>query len=85
MPQSATNKPIITRSEGLVNKNRICLKSYVKTEDFRGFQLVKYEKGYMLKQEGLNEPGGQDRTESGEPGQAGRKDKERKKQRKKRE
>jgi hypothetical protein len=76
---------------GLVNKNRICLKSYVKTEDFRGFQLVKYEKGYMPKQEEQDRtervPGGQeDKSSQAEPGgeqdRTGQ-DKERKKQRKK--
>ena len=47
----ATNRPSIAGRKELVNKNRIYLKSYAKTEENRGFQFVMYVKGHISEQE----------------------------------
>lgn len=48
-PLQSTNKPSIAKPEEPVNKNRVYLKSYIKTEENRGFQLVKYAKGHRCR------------------------------------
>ena len=47
-PLQPTNKPIISRTERAC---QVYLKSYAKSKENRGFQLVKYGKGHISDQE----------------------------------